>query len=142
MQVRQDRAFRFDPRDPFQRLIEMEMARMRSPAQRVDDPNVKAGKRRNAVRWQAFDVGGVSDIAKAEPERGDVAVVLQDGQEFDRAALPLYGDRLAGDQALFDGDRGIFAAWRRHKAISEAGVYRTRCRLIQIDIDPPAFAHE
>ncbi len=106
MQVRQDRAFRFDPADPLQRLIEMEMARMRRSAQRVDDPDVQAGQCRNAVGRQAFDISGIGDIAKAEPERGDVAVILQDGQEFYRAALPLDRDRLARDQAFFGGDGG------------------------------------
>jgi hypothetical protein len=88
MQVRQDRAFRFDPGNPFQRLINMEMARMRRSAQGVDDPDVEAGQRRNTVRRQALDVCGVSDITKTEPERGDVAMILQDGQELDRASLP------------------------------------------------------
>src|SRR6186713_1228870 len=101
MQVGQDRAFRFDPGDPFQCLIEMEMARMRGSTERVDDPDLQARKCRNAVRRQALYVRRVSDIAKAKPERGDVAVILQDGQELNRASLPLDRDRLAGHQTLF-----------------------------------------
>src|SRR4029078_11673764 len=108
MQVRQDRALRFDPGDPFQRLMEMEMAWMRRSSQCIDDPDVEARPRRRALGRKTLNISGRGDIAKAEPERGDVAVVLQDGQEFDRASLPLDRDHLAGHQALFRDDRGVF----------------------------------
>src|SRR5262249_36276376 len=100
VQIGQDRALRLDLSDPFQRLVEMEMARVRRSPQRVDDPDLQAYECSNTLRWKAFNVSGVGDIAKAEPERGDVAVILQNGQEFNGAALPLYRDRLAGLQAL------------------------------------------
>ena len=100
MQVGQDRALRLDPGDPGQRLVEIEMARMRRLAQRVDDPDVEAGQRRDAFGRQALDVGGIGHVAEAEAERGDVAVLLQDRQGLDRAALPLDGDRLARHQPL------------------------------------------
>src|SRR4029079_6274717 len=99
-------------------------------------------KGRKAVRRQALYVRRVSDIAKAKPERGDVAVILQDGQELNRASLPLDRDRLAGHQTLFGGNRGILAAGRLHKTITEAGVHRPRCRLIQVDVDAPTLTHE
>ena len=42
---------------------------------------------------QAAEVAGIGQAAEAEAERGDVAVLLEDGQRGDRAALPLDRDR-------------------------------------------------
>jgi phosphoribosyl 1,2-cyclic phosphate phosphodiesterase len=79
VQIGQDRPFGLHARDPAQRLVEVEMARVRRLAQRVHDPNVEAGQGGQAGLRQALDIGGIGHVAEAEAERRDIAVVLQDG---------------------------------------------------------------
>ena len=68
---------RLDPLDPFERQVEMEMARMRPVPQRVDDPQLDAGERGNACRRQIDEIGRIGHGAEPEAERDDVAMVLQ-----------------------------------------------------------------
>src|SRR5512139_1105775 len=77
VQVGQDRTFRFDPCDPLERLVQIEMARVRLSAKCINDPDLKACERGNAFGRQAFDVGRVGDVTEAEAKGRDVAVVLQ-----------------------------------------------------------------
>ena len=69
------------------------MAWMWAFAKCIDDPDIEAGKRGDTFRWQAFDVGRIGDVAKPEAEGRDVAMVLQDRQGLDWAALPIDRDR-------------------------------------------------
>ena len=125
MQVGQDRALGLDALDPGERLGQAEMARMRRVAQRVDDPDVEPGQRRGAFGRQVAEVAGIGEAAEAEAERGDVAVLLQDGQGGDRAALPRRSSpAVPGAIAVLGDDRRIFAAGRRREAIAEAVAQR------------------
>src|SRR5262245_13896647 len=131
-----------DPRDPFQCLVEIEMARVWALAQRVDDPDLESRKRRDAVGRQTLDISRIGHIAKAEAQGRDIAVILQNRQRLDWATLSVNGDRVARDQALFSGDGRIFAAGRRHEAIAEAGMHGTRGGFVEIDIDAAALVDE
>ncbi len=57
VQVREDGAFRLQDCDPFERLLDGEVARMRDVAQRVDYPQVEAAKLILCVRRESADVG-------------------------------------------------------------------------------------
>jgi hypothetical protein len=78
VQIGENGALGFDPRDPVKRFLEIEMAWVWINPKRIDDPDVEAGKRGYAFAGQAFDVGGIGDIAEAKPEGRDISVVLQD----------------------------------------------------------------
>ena len=67
-----------DALDPGERIRDAEMARVRRVAQRIDDPQIEPGERRHAVGRQLDQVARIRDIAEAEAERLDVAVILQE----------------------------------------------------------------
>src|SRR5438132_4563238 len=58
VQVGQDRAPRFEARDPGEGLGDAQVARMRLVAQRVDDPDFQRAEHGNAVLGQAGEVTG------------------------------------------------------------------------------------
>ena len=117
--------------------VEAEMARMRLVAQRIDDPEVEPGERRDALVRQVAEVARIGQAAEAEAERGDVAMLLQERQRGDRAALPRRSSPAcpAASRCSFE-DRRIVAAGRRREAIAEA---RRACiravALVEIDVD-------
>jgi len=76
--VGEDRARRLDPPDPVQRVRDAEMARMRHMAQRIDDPEVESGERRDTGLRHVVQVARIRDVAEPEPERLDVAVILRE----------------------------------------------------------------
>ena len=80
MQIGQDRPPRPELLDQRERFVDAQMAGMRFVTQGVDDPDVEVGERREALRRQPDQVAGVGEPAKAEAERGDVAMLLQDRQ--------------------------------------------------------------
>ena len=101
MHVGQDRALRLHARDPGERIRDAEMARVRTVAQRVDDPDRKAGHRRQARLRQVVQVRRIRHVAEAESERRNVAVVLAERQRRELLAsrlLTVYGkiERQAG----------------------------------------------
>ena len=49
VQIGEDRALRLQPFDPGQRLADAEMAGMRTIAQRIDDPQIEAFERLDAL---------------------------------------------------------------------------------------------
>ncbi len=89
MHVGDDRALRLEALDPRQRVGDAEMAGMRRIAQAVDDPEIEAfcsaGQLSSGMSCRSGVVGGIAD---AIAERGDVAVLQQEGGQFERAALP------------------------------------------------------
>ena len=91
---------------------------------------------------QVLDVRRVGQVAEAEAERGDVAVVLQNRQSLDRASLPVNINDFARHQTLLVEDWRIFAAGRCHEAIAEAGVHGAGCRFIEVDVDLPTLVDE
>src|SRR5437899_2306412 len=111
-------------------------------AQGVDDPDVEPGERREALRRQSDQVAGVGEPAEAEAERGDVAMLLQDGQGSEAAPCPFDPHRLTGSYTMLARDRRILAAGRRHKAIAEALVERLRGRRVHIDWNALAAVNE
>ena len=70
------------------------MARMRRRPQRVEDPDVEARHRRVGLCRDAAEVAGIGEIADAEAEREDLAMVLPERQDLDVAARPGDGQRL------------------------------------------------
>ena len=64
------------------------MAGMAGIAQPVDDPEVEIFQRRPALRGNVVEVGRVGGVADAKAERGDIAVVNQEGGKCYRTALP------------------------------------------------------
>src|SRR5262245_4111341 len=137
MEIGQDRAAGLDPRDPRERVLDTEMARMRPVAQRVHDPDFGAGKGRDAGLRQAAEVAGIGEPAEAESQGGDIAMLLEDRQHRDRTALPVDGDASAGRQPVLGHDRRIFTAGRRLETIAEAGAQHLRSPFVEIDVDPP-----
>src|SRR5262249_3686504 len=77
MEIGQDRAAGLDPRDPRERVLDTEMARMRPVAQRVHDPDLGPGKGRDAGLGQAAEVAGIAEPPAAESQGGDIAMLLQ-----------------------------------------------------------------
>ena len=80
--------FGLDALDPGERVGDAEMARVRRVAQRIDDPQIEPGERLGARVRHVDQVAGICDIAEAEAERLDVAVLLQERQRRDRPARP------------------------------------------------------
>src|SRR5262249_42491117 len=89
VEIGQDRAAGLDPRDPRERVVDTEMARMWPGAQRGDDPDLGAGKGRDTGLRAAPEVAGKGEPPQAEARGGDIAMLLQDRQRRDRTALPL-----------------------------------------------------
>src|SRR5262249_8589074 len=85
---------------------------------------------------------GIGKTPEAEAERGDVAMLLQDGEGSDGAPCSLHRHGLPGHQAVLPHDRRIFAASRRLKAVAEALVQRLRGTLINVDRDALAAVDE
>ena len=140
VQIGQDGAARLEPLDPGERVVEREMARVRPVAQRIDDPDVEAGERRDALRRQAAQVARIGEVAEAEAEEAMSPCSCRIGSAVIGAALPLDGDGLAGRQPVLGDDRRIVAAGRRREAIAEAGAHRLRRVLVEIDVDALAAA--
>ena len=49
MEMGEDRTLRLQSFDPFKRLLDAKMTRMRNAAQRIHDPHVEALERRNRI---------------------------------------------------------------------------------------------
>src|SRR5262249_61647845 len=92
------------------RLVEAEMGRVRLVTQRVDDREIEACEGGDAHRRQVDEVARVGDRAEPVAERGDVAVVLREGRDRDRTALPANLDRGSSDDAMLVEDRRVDAA--------------------------------
>src|SRR6516162_4906048 len=118
------------------------MAWVWTDAKRIHNPDVEAGKRCNAFARQAFYVGRIGDIAKAETEGRDVSMVLQDGEYLNGATLPVDRDRPTRGKALLICDRRIFAAEGCCEAIAEAGVHGLGGRLVKVYVDATALVDE
>src|SRR5579871_1035210 len=140
--VGEDRPPGRKPLDPLERFGDREMARVRLVAQSIDDPQINASERRNAFRRQVAQVARVRDVADTEAERRDVAVVLQERQRGDRAALACDDDRFAGLDPMLVKNWRIVAAGRCHEAIAEAKIENPRSRLVEIDIDTSSMPQE
>src|SRR5262245_11757498 len=79
MEVGQDRAVGLDPCDPRERVVDTKMARMRPVAQRVHDPDLGPGKRRDTGLGQAAEVAGIGEAPEAESQGRDIAMLLRTG---------------------------------------------------------------
>src|SRR5262245_45649053 len=80
MQIGQDRPPRLECLDKLERLVDAEVRRMWLVAERVNDPDIEVGERREALGREPDQIAGISEAAEAEAERGDVAMVLEDGK--------------------------------------------------------------
>src|SRR6516225_6494074 len=118
------------------------MAWVWTDAKRIHNPDVEAGKRCNAFARQAFYVGRIGDIAKAETERRDISMVLQDGKHFNCATLPVDRDQSTRRKALLVCDRRIFAAGGCRETIAEAGVHGLGRRLVKVNVDATTLVDE
>ncbi len=101
------------------RASDAEMARVGRVAQRIDDPDIKAFKKRDR-RGQAGDVGRVGDGAEAEAERWDVAVHLRDGLNVEGAVLARNADLAAVGDAGRPQDGVVAGARLLLETIAEA----------------------
>src|SRR5262245_28364875 len=142
MEIGQDRAPGLDPFDPAQRIVDTEMAGMRAVAQRIHDPDFGPRERSHARLRQAAQVAGIGKRPEAKAQRGNIAVLLQDRQGLDWAALPVDAQVPAGLEPVLRHDRRVLAARRRLEAIIEARAHRLRGGLVQIDVDPPPPVEE
>ena len=120
------------------------MARMRPVAQRVDDPDIEVGQRRDACRRQTAEVAGISELAEAKAERGQCSPwSCSTGRTAIAPALPRDGDRRAGDEPVLGHDRRIFAAGRRGEAIAEPATNdSSTVALVEVDVDAPSPLEE
>jgi hypothetical protein len=141
VQIGEDRALRLQPFDPGQRLADAEMAGMRTVAQRIDDPQIEAFERLDALCGQINEVARIGDAAEAISERGNIAVVLQERQNRDRTALPFDRQRLARFDAVFGSDRRIIAARRRYETVAEAHEQHAPGRLVDVNVEPTLPLH-
>ena len=89
MHVGQDGASRLQSLNPFQRLAKGKMAWMRTVLQRIDDQHIEVLQLFEGFVGVAADIAAVGDATNAKAERCDVAVELFEGQEGERAPLPL-----------------------------------------------------
>src|SRR5215207_9043538 len=95
------------------------MAGMAGITQSVDDPEVEVFQRRPALRRDVVKVGRVGGGTDPEAERGNPAVVNQEGGKFYRAALPFGLVTLTRFDRMARQDRRIVAALGRDEAIGE-----------------------
>src|SRR6185369_11662253 len=100
------------------------------------------GEGRDAFARDVAEVAGVRDIAEAEADRVDIAVLLADRQRGDDAAGALDADRFARRQPVLGQDRRILTAGRRLKAIAEAHAHDLRRGRVEVDVDPAAAAQK
>src|SRR5512138_2347007 len=105
MHVSEDGAFGAEARNPVQRLIKREMARMPAPPQRVHDPHIQPLQQWQALLGQVMQIAGIGKIAKPEAERLDRAVELQEWYDGDRAARPVDPDGLPRLDGMASDDR-------------------------------------
>ena len=118
------------------------MARMRPRTERIDDPDVEAGKLPLGLRVEAAHIGRIGEAAEAEGERRDAAVELSDRQCGEGTPLPFDRHRLAGRDQMRVRERRIFAARRRREAIAEARLEPRHRGCIGVDIDAPLHVHD
>src|ERR1700676_2994765 len=142
VQIGQDGAPGFYAFDPAKRVLERKVTRVRPIAQAIAIPTAGAAKGRTVLRWNAAEVARIGEVAEAEAERGDIAVLLEERQDGDRSALPLDGDRRPGGQPALGQDRRVVAAGRRCEAIAELGVHRRRGVIVEMDVDAPVPLEE
>src|SRR5690348_15334952 len=115
------------------------MARMRPVTERIENPDIESFKRRQCLGGETIHVRRIDETAEAESESGDVAVLVQERQRLDRAALACNRYGFPGGDTMCGHDRRIFAAFGRLETISEAGIQHARSLLIEIDIDALAL---
>src|SRR5262249_13451618 len=96
VEIGQDRAPRAQALDPGQRLVDGKMARMRTLAERIDDPYVQALQQRNARLRNGADVRGVGEAAEAQTQCHDASMLQLEGQHVDGAARARDRARLSG----------------------------------------------
>src|SRR5208337_739299 len=137
VKVGQDRPARAHRLDFRQRVVEAEMRRVRTIAQRVDDPHLEPLEKPPAGLRNAFDVRRVGEGAKAEPERVDVAVVEVERRRFDCPALSLDPARAAGGEAQVGCDRRVRTTLCRLKYIGKGVADGQRRRLVHEHVDTP-----
>src|SRR6266545_3040903 len=85
-------ALRLHPRDPGQRFLDGEVARMRRIAQCIDDPDVEALKMLKRLLGEVAHIGRIGDVAEAEAERLGLSMKLAKGQRLDHAPRSLDAD--------------------------------------------------
>ena len=81
-------------------------------------------------------------LSDTTDQQNQLLAFLENRQNGDRAALPLNHHWLACHQALFDGNRRVFAAGWGGEAIAKAGFHCARGEFVQVDIDAPPFIDE
>src|SRR5213080_3043271 len=117
------------------------MAGMAGIAQAVDDPEVEVLQRRPALLGNVVEVGGVGSSANPEAERGNPAVVNQEGGKFYGAALPFGFMTLARFDRMPRQDRRIVATLGRDEAIGEPRHDVFGGRLIEVDRNATTLVH-
>jgi len=78
VQIGQNRAAGFDPCDPGERIVDAEVARVRPVAQRIHDPDLDTGKRRDASLREPAEVAGIRKPPEAEAQGENIAMLLED----------------------------------------------------------------
>src|SRR6266540_5896439 len=119
MHVGDDGALRLEALDPAKRVVDTEMAGVAGIAKPVDDPEVEVFQRRPAFRRDIVEVGRVGGGPDTEAQRGNPAVVDQEGGKFYGAALPFGLVTLTRFDRMPRQDRRIVAALGRDEAIGE-----------------------
>src|SRR5437667_8136742 len=109
------------------------MAGMPGIAKSVDDPEVEVFQRRPALLGNVVEVGRVGGGPDTEAERGNLAVVNQEGGKLHRAALPFGGVTFARFNRMTRQDRRIVAALGRDEAIGEPRHHVFGDRLVEVD---------
>src|SRR5215475_14457365 len=131
--VGDDRALRLEAVDPGQRVVDAEMAGMGGVTKAVDDPEIEIFEERPALAPDVAEVRRIGGIRDTKAERRYLAVLEQEGGEFDRAALPFGGVALAGLDRMTRQDRRIVAALRGDEAVGEPRHDVLGGRLVEID---------
>ena len=92
---------------------------MRRIAQRIDDPEIEAFEIVTTFGRDAVQIWRIGDIAEAEAERGDLAMIETEGHRLDRTTRPAHRAEFSRLQPPFCKQRRIIAAFRRLEDIAE-----------------------
>ena len=101
MKIGENRALGPQFGDPFEGFRQGKMTGVRRVAQSVDDPQVEALEKSEALDGNPIEIRRIDHLAKAKTEGGNVAMFKLERNGIQGITRSIYGYRLATYEAIF-----------------------------------------
>ena len=101
MKIRQNCALGPQFGDPLEGFRQGKMTGVRRVAQGIDDPQVEALEKTEALDGNCIEIRRIGHLAKAKTECGNLAMFKLEGNSIQGAARAVYGYELASYETIF-----------------------------------------